>query len=140
MTDQFGIGNAMYGMALTYFQAARGTGRTVSLVASVQSGDRIVFTNNREADRVRRLLHDAGKTDVDCIAVEPRPDCLDHLFSRGPSRGRTVFDHSWVEKWYLRAIRNTQVELQNLANDVSNRGMPPIVSERARQERQKWQE
>ena len=53
--DHFGIGAAMRGMALTYIQSARRTGRTTSVVESVKDGDRIVFADRREAERVRRL-------------------------------------------------------------------------------------
>ncbi len=69
--DHFGIGAAMLGGARIYVQSARRTGRTLSLVESAKEGDRLVFAEPREADRVRRLCLERG-VKVDCIVIDPR--------------------------------------------------------------------
>lgn len=58
--DSFGIGAALKGAALIYFQASRRTGRTTSLVESLKDGDRVIFTNSNEADRVKRICYELG--------------------------------------------------------------------------------
>lgn len=58
--DHYGIGNAIKGIVGAYAESARRTGRTTSLVESVKDGDRVIFTNGREADRVKRLCAERG--------------------------------------------------------------------------------
>lgn len=117
--DHFGIGAAINGAALTYFQAARRTGRTVSLIESVKNEDRIIFADKKEADRVKRLCNEAGKQ-VDCIVIDPSNQ--GNSFKYGTSQGRTLFDHSWVELFYLLSIERCQRELDYLQKSLSGYG------------------
>ena len=96
--DAFGIGQAMKGTARVYFQASRNTGRTASMVESAKDGDRLVFADPKEADRVGRMLKER-ELDVECIVIAPKE--ARRIFERGTSQGRTIFDHQWVEQYYL---------------------------------------
>lgn len=133
--DHFGIGAAMQGMAQTYFQTARRTGRTVSLVESVKDGDRLIFTNRTEADRVYRLCQGRGVI-AECIVIDPSR--VSELFERGSSKGRTIFDHSWVEQWYLSALENACKQLDTLECETSGYGEAHRETKRKAQEISRW--
>ena len=133
--DHFGIGNAMTGLLRTYFMAARQTGRTTSLVESVKDGDRIVFSDSRERDRVMRLLRERG-VKAECVVVDPLSP--ERIFERGPSQGRTIFDHTWVELYYTNAIDREQRFLDRLERESSGHGGAHRETDRAALERAKW--
>lgn len=134
--DHFGIGAAMRGMALTYFQSARRTGRTTSLVESVKDGDRIVFADSREAERVLRLCLERG-VKVECIVSDPKTP--QRLFERGTPQGRTIFDHSWVEQYYLDILEGHEKELDHLTTQLSGYGEAHRETKRRAEELAKWQ-
>lgn len=119
--DVFGIGAAVRGAVVTYFTMARGSGRSTHLVDILKDGDCVVFTNRMEADRIlyqckRRRL------DVECIVVSVNDPQA--LFNRTRSRakGRTIFDHSWVEQYYLKAIASAEADINKLQELTSARG------------------
>jgi len=114
--DHFGIGAAIRGAANIYCHSARQTGRTTSLVESVKDGDRIVFSDGREAERVRRLCMDRG-VKVDCLVINPRTP--ERVFESGTPEGRTIFDHSWVEQYYMQAIDRAAQDIDHLERQAS---------------------
>ena len=133
--DHFGIGAAMQGMARMYFQSARRTGRTTSLVESVKDGDRIVFADSKEAERVRRLLMERG-VKVECLVVQPKTP--ERVFERGTPEGRTIFDHTWVEQMYLQVLERTQQEIDQLERQSSGFGEAHCETKRRTEELAKW--
>lgn len=133
--DHFGIGAAMYGMARMYCQSARRTGRTTSLVESVKDGDRIVFTNSKEAEHVRRLCLERG-VQVEVMIAEPHQQ--ERVFERGTPEGRTLFDHSWVEQYYLNAIERAQREIDHLERQASGYGEAHRETTRRAKELATW--
>lgn len=134
--DHFGIGAAMEGMVRAYFTGARRTGRTTSLVESVKTGDRIVFANRNEAERVRRLCLSRG-VQVQCIVIPPNDP--DRLYSIGRSEGRTIFDHTWVEIFYELAIHCSQGRIDHLERSLSGHGVDHQETRFRAQELQKWE-
>lgn len=109
MVDQFGVGVAAELGVMMYTQTARRSGRTTQMIAGLKSGDRVVFSDRREAERVNLLCLEQGLK-INCIVVEPKR--LDKLIEKGRCEGDTVFDHSWLEEYYLAQIKNAQVMLQ----------------------------
>ena len=132
--DLFGIGLAIQGMTEMYFRGARGAGRTISMIESVQDGDRIIFVKGDEARRVERLLKERNK-DVACITIPPSKNPMEIL---GTSQGRTVFDHSWVEEFYLRAIDRTAKDINYFQENLSGFGTPHIETRRMAKEAARW--
>jgi len=121
--DHFGIGNAVRASALSYFQGASRSGRTTSLIESVKDGDRILFKNQREANRVSSLLRDRNPSlQVQCIVLDPKESS--RIFELGslPGEGRTLFDHGWVEQYYLDAINNAIKSIDSLQRETSRYG------------------
>jgi hypothetical protein len=135
--DHFGIGAAMRGMLLNYQHCARRTGRTTSLVESVKDGDRIVFADRREAERVERLLKERA-IDVACIVVDPNnPGRLMERPSLSDDR-RTIFDHTWVELFYQQAIERAAADIDYLQRETSGRGEAHRNTARQAVELAKW--
>lgn len=133
--DLFGIGAAMKSMSRVYFQSARGCGRTISMVESLKDGDRIVFVNRNEAERVERMCKERG-VDVECIVVPVKEP--NKLFERGTSQGRTIFDHSWVEERYKLYIDDCENELDFFERENSGYGEAHRETKRAAYEIAKW--
>lgn len=133
--DHFGIGAAVRGAAIIYMQSARQTGRTTSLVESVKDGDRIIFGDGREAKRVERLCKERG-VKVECVVVSPKEP--EGVFDRGTPQGRTIFDHSWVEQYYLNAIEQAQGDIDRLERQASGYGEAHRETRRRAEEIAKW--
>lgn len=117
--DHFGIGQAIRGAAQVYIQASRRTGRTTSLLQSLKNGDRVVCSNEQERRRLRELCRER-RLEVDVIVVPHSDPSL--LFQRGTPEGRTIFDHSWVEAYYLAAIEQCQRDIDGLQKQTSGWG------------------
>lgn len=136
--DHFGIGAAIRGAINIYFRCARQTGRTTSLVESVQDGDRVVFADHQEARRVQRLWRERG-VEVGYAVVDPKtPERLFEL-EYGPAKGRTIFDHSWVEQWYEIALNRASSELDTLAREMSGYGEAHRETKRKMEELARWE-
>lgn len=133
--DHFGIGAAMKAMALNYTCSARRSGRTTSLVESVKAGDRIVFADRREAERVERLCLERG-VKVECIVLDPRDP--GQLMGRKQPEGRSIFDHSWVEKYYMQTIEHACNVIDRLERETSGFGEAHRETRRRAEELARW--
>lgn len=133
--DHFGIGQAMMGMARCYFQASRGTGRTTSLLESLKDGDRVCCANSKEADRFTRMLRER-RVDAQAIAIDPQAP--ERIFERGTPKGRTIFDESWVEQYYIRAIEAAAKEIDHFQRESSGYGTAHIETREAAREVARW--
>lgn len=133
--DHFGIGAAIQGAAKIYMQSARCTGRTTSLVESVKEGDRICFADSKEAERVRRLCLERGVA-IECVVIDPKQP--ERIFERGTPKGRTLFDHSWVQQYYLAAIERAGAEIDHFEQQASGYGEAHRETRRRAEELAKW--
>lgn len=108
--DHYGIGNALMGAARIYFQTARQTGRTTSLLQSLKDGDRIATNLPQEAARLRReLAHRGLKVEVIVLdTAHPDPTRF------GTPQGRTLLDHTWVEQFYVQALQRAAREVDEI--------------------------
>lgn len=133
--DHFGIGLAMRGMALGYFQASRRTGRTTSLVESLKDGDRVCCATEQEAKRLGLLCRERG-LQVDFMVLDPADPT--GVFKRGRPEGRTILDHSWVELYYMRALDRCASGIDALQRESSGYGAAHIETKRHALEAAKW--
>lgn len=136
MSDIFGIGSAMKAMSMIYFQSARASGRTTQMVESLKDGDRVVFSDSREAKRVDRMIHERGLTKVRCITVpvhEPQ-----RVFENGTSQGRTIFDHRWVQDFYEMRIKSIGDDIHYFQRESSGFGEAHLETRRETEEISKW--
>jgi len=133
--DHFGIGLTLYGMALNYTLAARQTGRTTSLVESVKDGDRIVCYSPQEAAQLKRLCQARGVT-VDCVVINLRSP--ETIFQYPTPSGRTIFDHVWVEHYYLRVLAQAQRDLDFWARESSANGAAHRETRQAYEALARW--
>lgn len=127
--DLFGIGAAMRGVANAYFQGARRTGRTTALLASLKDGDRVVFADIRHADHFRRLCLERA-LQIECVVRMPRE--IPELCCRERSIGRTVFDHTWLERFYLEQLRDAESLVHEWQRTLSAEEAKPVNSLRRR--------
>lgn len=134
--DHFGIGAAVQGAARVYFQSARRTGRTTSLVESLKDGDRVVFRSHSEAEHVLHMCKDRG-VNVECIVIDPEDPSK--LFERNTSEGRTLFDHTWVEQYYFNVIAKAQRDIDYIERETSGYGAAHLETRRRAVELAKWQ-
>ena len=133
--DIFGIGAAIEGSVQIYLRTARSTGRSNYLVENIKDGDRVVFADPREANRVKRLCLERGLS-VECIVV--RPEDAYRLREYGPAKGRLMFDHVWVEMYYLHAIRQAGTDISQMQQFMSGAGAAEHPSQRAEYELRRW--
>lgn len=127
--DHFGIGNMLRGVANVMFMQIRGSGRTTSLVDSVKTGDRVVFTNTSHARRFEQLCKERG-VKVECVVVPV--DQPSRLFDRGsvPGDGRLIFDHVWLEEYYLETIKQAEACVDKWQREIGGVGAAHRETER----------
>lgn len=118
--DHFGIGAAMKSMAQIYSHSARRTGRTTAFMNSLKDGDRIVCAQGREAERLRRLCQERS-LNVTVLAISPKDPGA--LFQHGTSKGRTLFEHTWVEQYFQLVIEGAVDRIDVLQRESSGRGL-----------------
>lgn len=117
--DFFGIGPALIGAMNVYFRAARQTGRTTALLENVKDGDRVVFRNQEEMRAFQRLVAERA-LDLECVVAPIKEQ--HRLFQRPTPKGRTIFDHTWVEDYYRDHLRFAQERLATLERELSRPG------------------
>jgi hypothetical protein len=135
--DHFGIGSGVHGAAAVYMCSARRTGRTTSLLESLKPGDRVCYSTQEAARELERRIRERRLEGVTVIVRDPQraPD----IFTRsGPSKGRTLFDHSWVEQYYLRAIEQCMRDIDHLQRESSGFGTPHIETRLQADELSRW--
>lgn len=133
--DIFGIEQAMKGMALTYFQSSRRTGRTVAMIESLKDGDCVCFADHREAKRVRTMCKERG-FDIETEVIDPRNP--GRIFDGGSKKGRYLFDHSWVERYYMNAIEKASLDISHFQEQKSGFGEAHLETRRRAAELKKW--
>lgn len=136
--DHFGIGAALEGAAQIYFRSARRSGRTTSLVESLKTGDRVVFLDAREADRVKMLCKERG-VEIEVTVLDPkRPGDIFHKNGSLPAEGRMLFDHGWLEAFYLFRLQEAARHVDELQKAISGYGAAHRETKRRAEELVKW--
>lgn len=67
-----------------------------------------------------------------------RPEDMHKIYEMGASEGRTIFDHSWVELFYLNAIKDAKSQLQHLATELSVFGEAHRETQRKAMDLYRW--
>lgn len=116
--DLYGIGIALKGMVRIYQETARRSGRTTLMLDRLKNGDRVICLVTHEAHRLKQLCRERG-LDVE-ISTCP-PDDPGRLFERGTPQGATIFDHSWVEKFFELQVANVIDSFDHLQRELSGR-------------------
>lgn len=133
--DFFGIGLAVKAAASIYFQGARQTGRTTALLGSLKDGDRVVCVDAVQAERLRRQAVERGLT-IETVVVSPTTP--ERLRERGTPPGRLIFDHVWVERYYMAAIERAQRDIDGLQRQYGGHGEAHLETRRMAAELAKW--
>jgi hypothetical protein len=117
--DHFGISVAMKGIAHVYFQTARRSGRTSQMLANLKNGDLVVCCNPRETSRLQRLCRERH---LDVEVITNNPANVHELMDRGTVPGRMIFDHTWVEHFFLAALDQCAKDIAQLQDRLSGWG------------------
>jgi len=113
----YGIGEEIVNRVYQYYQHSRAIGRTSKMIEAAKDGDKIIFSDHRERERVERIFREQGK-DVKCVVVRiDNPHEALNVFAG--RRGDTFFDHTWVEKYYLASIERAEKQLETLHEQFS---------------------
>jgi hypothetical protein len=121
--DQYGIGTAIEGCAVNYFAVSRQTGRTTQMIESLQDGDRVVCLRDKDAAWLRRRLREFEK-DIEVVSISTKE--VHKIFDIAPSKGRTVFDHDWIENYYTEVIQGAQKQIDRFQRESSGFGAAHI--------------
>lgn len=105
------IGTFLKTNIYTYMLLARQTGRTTLMINRVNDGDQIIFADRKEAERVRNLLKQIGKK-VACHTIPPTK--AHFVVEYKYNKGKTFFDHTWIEQYYLDCINRSEQYLDHL--------------------------
>ena len=134
--DFFGISQAVLGAVETYFRAARRTGRTTSMLDGLKNGDRVIFATHQEAKHAEKLFKENNQ-DIQCVVAKPEsPDLI--LIIGGISQGRTIFDHGWIEKFYINRINQCGKDIRYFEIQMSGYGEPHRITRRKAKELARW--
>lgn len=133
--DFFGISSAIRSMLVMYRQVSRRTGRTTSMLDALKDGDRVFFVDSREASRVERLCRERGLK-VDCCTCPVSN--IGRAMERGTAQGKVIFDHTFVEEYYARAIDAAEADISQVQQACSGFGEPHLETRRKAHELAKW--
>lgn len=114
--DQFGISTALLAAARIYFQTARDTGRTTRFINSLKDGDRVVFCNPKDMRHFQVHAHQMGRH-FECVLASPKR--LAELQLPRRSGQRTVFDHTWLEEYWLAEMEKTSAFVSRFEAEMS---------------------
>lgn len=133
--DMYGIGSAMKSMIQMYTISARGSGRTTEMINSLKDGDRVYFTESREAERVGRMCRER-KLEITCVVIPvSNPG---RIFEYPTSKGRSVFDHRWVEEYYSRSVERAEKDIEYFQRQSSGFGEAHEETKLKAKEISKW--
>lgn len=133
--DIFGIGTALKALQEVYFRSGRSSGRTMAMVSALKTGDLVCFTQQREANRVKKMCEERGVT-IDVIVVDPNHP--ERLMERGTAKERFVFDHSWVEQYYQRELEESGKRLKFFTERLTGFGEAHLETRRKAEELARW--
>lgn len=119
--DDFGITNTLRVAYEMSFRSARHSGRSTRMLENFKEGDRIVVISEQDK---RFLLSRAKemKKDIDVVVVNSSK--LGDVFMHATPTGRTIFDHRWVENFYLQQFEKSAEYLRRLQDETSGYGEP----------------
>lgn len=94
----------------------KGTGRTTAALMSLKPGDRFIVPFSHMVKRSLEWLETNGVKDVEVVYVQPGLQSLELMTT---SRGKTVFDHTWVEACLKTELGHVASQLGLLADRIS---------------------
>jgi hypothetical protein len=98
------------------------------MLQSLKTGDRVICTTQREANGLKAIARDCN-IDVECIAIDPSNPTEIHRLGR--SKGRTIFDHMWIERRHLACLGSEErwlIETENRLSALDAEITKPLAS------------
>lgn len=117
-TFDYGVSAACLTGLHIYESAARRSGRTEMMLASLKDGDTVICGSPQEANRIDRLCRDRKLK----VRVTAHPET-----ARGCA-GRIIPDHTFVQRLFEDAIKDAVRHLEHICNwEITNPpGYPPM--------------
>lgn len=112
--NQFNIDTALISALEIYSHVAHKTGRSTSLVNSLNDGDVILTLTHRERDHYMRLIEEKGLT-ASVIVLNTGED---EIYKLRTIRTNGIIhpSHLWLQKYYKERIHSLSVVLPELFN------------------------
>ena len=104
------------------------TGRTTALVESLTNGDCVVCLSDRNARDIQRLSSLRNITVNTMVTPQYDPAAARKL---GGQQRRVIFDHAWLEAFYLDAIEHAERTIERIEQDASGDRTSPKRSNEA---------
>jgi hypothetical protein len=114
--DIYGIGNALKSMVGFYVFNSRSTGRTTHLLQIVESGDRVIFSEDAHLRHFKERLREHGITGVELVKFPVNRNPLERLST---GQGQTYLDHNWIEDRYRWVLDNEARGLDSIQKSLS---------------------
>lgn len=123
MSDLYGIGNMLQTVLNIYFLGMRHNGKTTKMLKSLNKEDIVVFDNSGIAKLTQKYAREL-EIDIQYIVIDPwKPEQIGEKLGGRPRHGKIVFDHNFVEKFYIVAVERAKNDLSFLTKTFS---MPDI--------------
>lgn len=116
MMDKFNYAKKIKSDIYSVCIKSRRTGRTMEMINSLKNGDVVVFSSNAEAERVEYLIKKRN-INIKSIVINPKNSAKLYETQAGNNR-RFIFDHSWVEEYFLNAVDKCEKEISYWQSDV----------------------
>lgn len=115
--DEYGLtASALVGLSM-FSNASRRSGRTTRMIERVTKEDIIIVPNRHTAEHIKQLLHAARKSDVPVRIVDVADVPMQHVGTR--PNGRAFFDHTWMEDFLTRAIKQAAGDIETFQRAIS---------------------
>lgn len=133
--DNFGTGAGVAASVQIYLQSARRTGRTEALLDSLKNDDRVICFTDKEAKQLVARAKDRGIV-ITAIAFPISGDPM----TLGTSQGRTLFDHRWLEQYYVGILERSINRIDYWQAQLSGHfGEKHIATRKQAEEMNRWQ-
>ena len=114
--NDHGFGEKLKELTENFIKSCRQTGRTTSLIDSLKDGDIVIFYNTPEAKRIQNLSLVEKNVKIHAVVINPKLNDSEISYKLNEIKienknNRIVFDHSWIEKYYLVTIEQAIANL-----------------------------
>lgn len=133
MSDFFGIGRTLKAALNMYFLGMARSGRTTKMIMSLKPDDLVVFSTNEMGKFTQRRARDMG-VDLQYICVSPgNIGQLSQKMVGRPRPQRLIFDHGFVEQYYIFAVDRAEKDLHEITKSFSRSGIEDFANNVDRQ-------
>ena len=102
----------------SFIAGARRTGRTSAMIEGLRPGDYVIAPTPQVGTAIARRMRELGRPNTGIQICAPTlaglSEVMPGLVGRLGDNGRIVFDHTWLEAYYDKALTSASDELAML--------------------------